>query len=157
LAWVALLNGSALSLFALSQSLSAPPTMVYWSISTRGTVFGPFIDRDHFPFYVCLCIGLSAGLLEGRHRTNAGSVLNDPQRLWVVAGIGLMAAACFFSLSRGAVLAMAGSSVIVMIMAWRLRTGVAAWSSVLALAGGIASLLALWLGTVPLESRLATL
>jgi O-antigen ligase len=157
LAWVALINGSALSLFALSQSLSAPPRMVYWSISTRGTVFGPFIDRDHFPFYICLCIGLSAGLLGGRRAANTGSILNDPRRLWIVGAIGLMTAACFFSLSRGAVLAMAGSSLIVALMAWRLRTAAAARSGALALAGSIALLIALWLGTVPLESRLATL
>jgi O-antigen ligase/tetratricopeptide (TPR) repeat protein len=165
LAWVALANGSALSVFALAQSLAAPKTMVYWSIPTKGTVFGPFINRDHFPFYVSLCIGLSTTLLthpadqRGRRpqEFGAGSILQDSRQLWVVCGIGLMAAACFFSMSRGAVLAMAGSTLLVGALAWGTRAGSSTRPAAIALALGVALLIALWLGTVPVESRLATL
>jgi O-antigen ligase len=157
LGWVALINGSALSVFALSQSLSARPTMVYWSIPTQGTVFGPFINRDHFPFYVGLCIGLSAGLLSRRRSAGLGSILQDSRQLWVAAGVGLMLVACAFSLSRGAALAMAGATLIVGSMAWLTRAGRPSRAGGLILAAGVALVITLWLGSVPLESRLASL
>src|SRR5262245_7626243 len=157
LAWVALVNGAALSVFALSQSLSAPRSMVYWSIPTQGVVFGPFIYSGYFPFCVCLCIGLSASLLTGRYQMSVASILQDSRQLWVVAGIGLMVAACLFSLSRGAMLAMAGSTLIVAALAWRGRARTSGFQAVLALSVGVALLIALWLGTIPIEARLATL
>jgi tetratricopeptide (TPR) repeat protein len=57
-----LINGALLSLFALVQYFSAPPHTVYWTIPAPGAVFGPFISRTHFPFYINLCIGLGLGL-----------------------------------------------------------------------------------------------
>ena len=63
LSLVALVNGVALSLLAILQMFSSPPNELYWSYMAPAVVFGPFICRNHFPFYVNCCLGLAAGLL----------------------------------------------------------------------------------------------
>ena len=60
---VAAANGALLSLFALAQHFTAAPHVVYWNWETQGQVFGPYICRNHFPFYVNACLGLGLGLL----------------------------------------------------------------------------------------------
>lgn len=58
-----LINGAALSLFALVQNFSSPPSQLYWTWMSPGAVYGPFICRNHFPFYTNMCLGLGVGLL----------------------------------------------------------------------------------------------
>ena len=61
---VAIVNGALLSLFGLVQFCTSPRDNLYWRIAvTNGAVFGPFVNRDHFAFYINLCIGLGLGLL----------------------------------------------------------------------------------------------
>jgi O-antigen ligase/tetratricopeptide (TPR) repeat protein len=60
---VALVNGTFLAFFGLIQYFTSPHNTLYWSYASQGQVFGPFICRNHFAFYVNLCIGLGAGLL----------------------------------------------------------------------------------------------
>jgi tetratricopeptide (TPR) repeat protein len=60
---VALANGALLALFGFVQYFSSPPHTVYWTYATPGNVFGPFINRNHFAWYVNLCVGLGLGLL----------------------------------------------------------------------------------------------
>ncbi len=61
LAIAATINGAALGLFACLQFFSSPSHVVYWTLPARSdtTSFGPFLCRNHFPFYVNLCIGLA--------------------------------------------------------------------------------------------------
>src|SRR5262249_538671 len=63
LAVVATVNGALLTLFGLVQLVGSPPQLLYWSVPTRGQIFGPFINRNHFAGYVNLCAGLGVGLL----------------------------------------------------------------------------------------------
>src|SRR5262249_37125482 len=60
---VALANGVLLALFGVAQFLTSPHSMLYWRFETAGQVFGPFVCRNHFPFYLNQCIGLGVGLL----------------------------------------------------------------------------------------------
>ncbi|HXG09752.1 MAG TPA: O-antigen ligase family protein [Gemmataceae bacterium] len=60
---VAVANGTLLALFALVQFFTSPSHRLYWRFDSEGAVFGPFICRNHFPFYLNLCIGLGLGLL----------------------------------------------------------------------------------------------
>ncbi len=118
---VALVNGALLSLFALVQFFTAPHHILYWTYPSRGQVFGPFICRNHFPFYVNLCVGLGVGLLlttrpflpqprtlrsPGRAIDWLRNLLNEPQVLWICAALALTAAAVACSLSRGGFLAL---------------------------------------------------
>ena len=59
----AVFNGALLSLLGLTQYFSAPAKTLYWIYPCQGQVFGPFICRNHFPFYVNMCLGLGIGLL----------------------------------------------------------------------------------------------
>lgn len=58
----AFLNAVALSFVAILQFLSSPPNVMYWSITLPGPIFGPFVCRNHFPFYVNIGLGLGLGL-----------------------------------------------------------------------------------------------
>ena len=62
---VLVVNGCALALFALYQFFTLPRDTVYWTYQTKGAVFGPFISRTHYPFYLNICIGAGIGLLFG--------------------------------------------------------------------------------------------
>ena len=60
------INGTLLAFFALVQFFSSTPNMVYWTYPSLGSVFGPFINKNHFPYYVNCSIGLGFGLLWSR-------------------------------------------------------------------------------------------
>jgi O-antigen ligase/tetratricopeptide (TPR) repeat protein len=78
LSLVAVANGSLLALFGLVQAFSSDPHSVYWIYPTGGTPFGPFINKNHFAFYVNVCVGLGVGLLLGRLAGRDAAVESDP-------------------------------------------------------------------------------
>jgi hypothetical protein len=50
---VTLVNGAAMSLFGLVQFFSTfEEGLIYWTFESNGLVFGPFINRNHFAFYI---------------------------------------------------------------------------------------------------------
>ncbi len=171
LRWTALINGSALSFLAVTQAASSPPNVVYWSGPTDGSVYGPFICRNHFPFYMALCIGLALPLLgsetsqRSRHRRSASpiresggllSILQAPRRLWILCGIALMSVASVFSLSRGGIIAMSLSAVVVLIVGRR-HIGRSRSFVVPVVGAVLVGLLAAALGIGPIEKRFTTL
>jgi O-antigen ligase/tetratricopeptide (TPR) repeat protein len=125
---VCLVNGFALSLFAIVQLFSSPRNTIYWTYPALGQVYGPFICRNHFPFYVNMCLGLGAGLLlsrtirgsarqvsrgrsasqEGTQAGSLPSLLQDPAALWISLALALMVSSVALSLSRGGFLALIG-------------------------------------------------
>jgi tetratricopeptide (TPR) repeat protein len=116
---VCVANGAALSVFALAQRFSAEPQTIYWSFETQGSVFGPFVCKNHFPYYVNVCFGLGLGLLLGllaRGRYSGingalGALGQQPAALWIIAALVFMLVADLFSLSRGGVIALVGAGV----------------------------------------------
>ncbi len=133
-----LLCGTALAFFSLMQFFTSPPSLIYWSFSMENTVFGPFICRNHFPFYVNLCFGLGLGLLcsqlSGRrgekqedgkdhlaceqsgHFASYIDLLHKPQVLWMIMALVLMATSIVFSLSRGGILAFLGGGLLCLLV-----------------------------------------
>ncbi|HMP58043.1 MAG TPA: O-antigen ligase family protein, partial [Gemmatales bacterium] len=63
LSWLMLANGVALAFLALLQRFTSEPNVIYWSYASPGTSFGPFVCRNHFPFYMNVCLGMGLGLL----------------------------------------------------------------------------------------------
>lgn len=57
------LNGAALALFGIVQMFAAPPRTLYWLYPVRSHPFGPFVNHNHFAFYINICIGLGVGYL----------------------------------------------------------------------------------------------
>ena len=100
-----LVNGCALTLFALVQFFTSQRHVVYWKYDTAGMVFGPFINRNHFAFFVNVCVCLTAGLLAGywlRRRSDELSwrgVLQHPPSLWLGVGCLFMLLGLAFCLS----------------------------------------------------------
>jgi O-antigen ligase/tetratricopeptide (TPR) repeat protein len=179
LAVVLVINGCALCLFGLVQYFTSPRQELYWHVESMGQVFGPFVSRNLFPFYVNVCLGMALGLLLARRQAPVdefgarrwswwqrqadalthvlGDWLQDPTSLWLVAAIVLMAGTVAFTLSRGGLLALV-AGVVVFFLAARggSRIGVAQLGVPL-LMTGITLFFLSWLGLPLIESRLQTL
>ncbi len=169
---VALLNGVALAMFAMVQFFTTPHYAdqsqrfaVYWIYPTDGNVFGPFIDRNHFPFYVNVCLGLGMGYvlaaLAARPRSSydrapalsVRGLLDRPQALWVLAGLVVGLSAVVFSLSRGGFIALLGGALLGVVVLWCTApraSGLAIWLVTGVLAFGLVA----WFGWPHVEARL---
>lgn len=165
-----LINGALLSLFGLVQFFSSTkPGMIYWSIPSQGQVFGPFINRNHFAFYMNLSIGLGLGLLllrgqrsekpaegDGRWLSAVRHLLADPASLWISSGLALMLSGVVFCLSRGGFVALLGAMAVSVLITRSRRRG--AWRASTALFSvALALSLLIWFGMGRVEARLSSL
>lgn len=100
--------GTAVAFFGLAQHYGSHDRLLYWSIPVEGGLgFGPFINRNHYPFFLNLSLGLTIGLLLERLDRSGKSwrlVASDPLVAWLVAAIGVMVASLIVCVSRGGVL-----------------------------------------------------
>lgn len=168
LAVVLVVEGALLSLFALLQMFTSPKTQLYWSIESTGAVFGPFICRNHFPFFVNVGIGLGIGLLLPRLKYNKQRGENwknalleaaaDPVVMWLVSALSLMLAANLYSQSRGGFLALAAAVAIGLVFHLvASREGSSGGVPALLLVAGVALALVSWFGVNRVEKRLQTI
>ncbi len=162
-AWAAALNGVLLALLALGQFFSSPAGVAYWTLDTGGSLFGPFVCRNHYPDYLAFGIGGAITLLHRKkgERPPAGrawgtrllgllDVFDRPAALTAAFALGLMLASIPFSQSRGGVAAVAVAGVAVTVLAVWGRNGVSVAAGVAAV---VAVGLVLWLGVGPITER----
>jgi tetratricopeptide (TPR) repeat protein len=180
LSMVMLANAALLSLFGFVQFFTSPRGLLYWTYPSAGTVFGPFVNRNHFAFYANIAIGLGLGLLLSRGRASAGmsdppgaahasagrregglprafaQLLEDPAALWISTALGLTLAATVFCLSRGGFVALLGASAVCGVLALSgRRDGWRPAAVILAIAVGACVLT--WFGYERIAARLGTL
>ncbi len=181
--WVLLVNGALLSLVAIAQAVTSAPDVVYWTWLTPGRVFGPFVCKNHYPYYISMALGSAFGLVgaayhdmaprsrEGRLRRDQFwdpfmaslrspvMLLQHPAVLGVVLGLTVMIASIPMSMSRGGVVA---SIVSLLATVWVVRRVSPRWTGTGALPIFVLALLPLialfgWFGMSQVEARLATL
>jgi O-antigen ligase len=181
--WVLLVNGALLSLVAIAQSVTSAPDVVYWTWLTPGRVFGPFVCKNHYPYYMSMALGSAFGLVgaayhdmaprsrEGRLRRDQFwdpfmaslrspvMLLQHPAVLGVVLGLTVMIASIPMSMSRGGVVA---SIVSLLATVWVVRRVSPRWTGTGALPLFVLAFLPLiallsWFGMSQVEARLATL
>ncbi|MBY0526628.1 MAG: O-antigen ligase family protein [Gemmataceae bacterium] len=171
LAMATAINGALLSLVGILQFLGSRPNDIYGTFPSKGLAFGPFHCRNHFVFYVNLCLGLATGLLlsicgereatVGREdeRTRGWRLMvqrfQDPKLLWLSVALAMMLGAVVLSLSRGGILSLIiGGFVCLLVGARGLRLSflLSAISFIVIVALGI-----VWFGLGRVEARLATL
>jgi O-antigen ligase/tetratricopeptide (TPR) repeat protein len=171
LAWVLLINGTLLAIFGLIQRVRSQTTMVYGQFVVA-EVFGPFINRNHFPSYVnfCICLGLGLFLrsMQGRggkyQRSTGGQkvpvsyatggwseILQHPLAVWVLIPVAVCITAVMASLSRGGILAMVVALVMAALL-WRRRTSTQSAMAIL-LIPVLALGILLWYGAAPTIER----
>ena len=167
-----LVNGVLLALLGVSQVCSSPPNTLYWHFERAGTfAFGPFICRNHYPFYLNMCIGMGVALFLICHRQSEEDAtgpntpwslsrllqpLHEPATLWIILGLGFMIASVVISLSRGGVLALIGST-LVCLMLRATQPGRSVGLIAFLATGAIVLGLLAWVHFPLLESRLATI
>lgn len=140
LAITATVNAILLAMLAQAQLYTSSGQLIYWKFIAPTIPFGPFICRNHFPFYVNICFGLGLGLLlsgSGQAplrkrgtvtrtwdtiRERMADVLNKPGMLWLGVGLALILSSSLLSLSRGGLFALVGTSLI-FIVGHIVRTG----------------------------------
>ena len=140
----------------IAQRVSSPPHVVYWSIPTDGTVFGPFVNRNHLPFYANVCLGLGCALLAAHTRGGPADLLHRPAALWLLVLTGVTAIGVAYSQSRGGVAAglAAAAGCLLVWFANSRRAGGLGWLPWVALA---ALAVGSWLGWGQVTARLETL
>ncbi|KLU06662.1 O-antigen ligase-like protein [Rhodopirellula islandica] len=158
LSLVAAITGTMLALFGLAQHFGSHDGLTYWTYDMEGGLgFGPFVNRNHYPFFLNLCLGLTIGLLVerlsvmGRHWYRL--LLTDPTVGWLLVAISFMFASLIACGSRGGVLSIVAGVSIVMLLRLRasnasrgvMMTGLVAVPTVLVL---------IWVGFDFRESRL---
>jgi len=174
LSMVAVVNGVLLALFGLIQGFTSRHNIIFWKYPTLGSVFGPFICRNHFAFYMNLCVGLGVGWLlastrqrqhsrpsdweatEERWYLAAVRYFNHPLSLYLIAALALMISSVAFCLSRGGVLALLGSGLVTLLIRLSLSRRSLQLGQVLLLGSLVLGLLA-WFGLEAVQQRLATL
>ncbi|MBY0456724.1 MAG: O-antigen ligase family protein, partial [Gemmataceae bacterium] len=168
LAVMCVANAAALSVFALAQKFSSPPNVIYWTFESQGVVFGPFVCKNHFPYYTNACFGLGVGLLLPSLARVAGAragflpeLGRRPVVLWMLAALALLLSANLFSLSRGGLLALAGGAGAAGIVARFFaprdhRAGSGVWVAA-ALVGALGVGLVGWFGSDAVAQRLGTM
>lgn len=106
LSWVAAAVGTALAIFGIAQHFGSRDGLVYWTIPVEGGLgFGPFINRNHYPFFLNLTLGLTLGLLverlESMGKYWSRMLFGDPTVGWLLVAVIFMVASLITCVSRG--------------------------------------------------------
>lgn len=160
LAWAATLVGSALALVALLQSVA--PTLsrhIYGVFETPGG-YGPFVNKNHYPFFANLALGLTLGLLFERWSTSGlswGTLFHDPTALWLLMAIALQSTSMAMALSRGGITVLLVSATLCIALRAQGSRGLTTSTLAIVLLVGMGVGLMSWAGFNALDTRLAML
>lgn len=119
--------GTALALFGLAQHFGSHDGLVYWVFPVEGGLgYGPFINRNHYPFFINLAIGLTIGLILKRI-DSLGSlwyrmILSDRYLTWLMVALSFMLASLVTCVSRGGLLSFVLAAAIVLGRRFRIST-----------------------------------
>lgn len=156
-AWVGFGTGLVLAVLALAQAFSSGRSRLFWRVATSNESFGTFVNKNHFPFYENLCVGLGLGLLvlAARRARDWRDLARSPRAVGLTAGLALMLAAVALSRSRGGLVAVLAAGVVTAAVGrWavgRGRTGLLL-AGLVAVAAGLVA----WFGWSPVADRVAT-
>ncbi len=152
--------GSAFALFGIAQYFSVNKNQLYWFFETNGNGFAAFRNRNHYPFFANMTLGLSIGLLLDRFsrskRSLASWLVNDIWSLWIAAAIVFIGASIFLCASRGGFVGMVVALTIGMLPQLNPEHRLKALAGSTGLVVCTALLLS-WLGFDLFNSRLSTL
>ncbi|WP_144059952.1 O-antigen ligase family protein [Rhodopirellula sallentina] len=149
------------AIFGIAQYYSVQGQLLYWPTAIDGGLgFGPFVNRNHFPFFLNLTLGLAVGLLiERLERFGAAwprMIFSDVTFTWLIAAVGIMMSSLVVCGSRGGVLT--AFFAISLVATLRFRLVEAGRFALLAVLIGVpVAALLIWIGFDMQESRLSML
>lgn len=158
---VAAFLGTALAFFGLAQHFGSHEGLLYWTIKVEGGLgFGPFINRNHYPFFLNLALGLTIGLIVERLQRFGSAwtrlVFNDGAFAWLMVAAAVMISSLLVCSSRGGALSLFLAVCFVGIIGFRIAQAKRALWLPVAIAIAVMFLL-LWVGFDIQSSRLGML
>jgi tetratricopeptide (TPR) repeat protein/O-antigen ligase len=161
-----LLFGGMLAFLGLLDYLAGEPGLIGWRDSPQtGRLSGTFVNPDHFAAWLAMLVCLGLGYLATRRRPRGESVSHlltsretrehAIRRYLPFVGVGVMALALVFTLSRGGVLSLLLT--LVALLALLRALGLTRWS-VLLMGALVAVTIAYgaWIGLEPFLARVRT-
>lgn len=165
LCYACLVNGSILAYFSVIQHFTSESGKIFWTFQSMGAAFGPFVNRNHFAFYINICFGLSMGLVGSRQlgkfsQFNLDGIiesLKDSAALWMVSVLIFMLGAVVVCSSRGGMISLVGSLLITSTFVAATGTFRRGWKWFVLAAAifGVAAFVQVWLGFDFAESHYA--
>jgi len=136
-----------LALFAILQLFSSH-NLIYWSVTSRGWTFGPYVNHDDYAGLMEMLIPIAAGYVLSRPRT-------DPRRLLLAFALSVPVASVLLSGSRGGFVSLLIEALVFGWVLWR-RPGESGHRLRLLLPVGLAAvaLLFFWLAPGRVVNRL---
>lgn len=159
-----MVNGGLLSVFAITQYFSHAYKSVYWLLSP-GQAFGPFINRNSYPFYANQCLGLALGLLiytlfPGRRVISLGAPAISRRQLegaaWTTSALIFICPSIFFCQSKGGFIAMLSGFLVCVLVAFVYLPRGSYYKALITVGGAVLGIL-IWLGFSWRASRFAAL
>ncbi|WP_145213167.1 O-antigen ligase family protein [Stieleria magnilauensis] len=154
----AVMVATALAIFGIAQHFGSHDGLAYWTYEIPGGLgFGPFVNRNHFPFFMNLGLGLTLGLLMerlekmGRHWHRL--LLADGIATWLLVALVFIIASLIVCVSRGGVLSAVVAITVVLLLRMSVG-GVKRWLVLGVAVAAATTLLLAWVGFDFYESRL---
>lgn len=154
-----MLTGAALSLFGLVQFFGSPEGVIYQRFESDGVPFGPFVNCNHFAFYVNICIGMCIAMLlanrgdDDTYGPSQRGNLLDPRVLMIIGCLAIMICAVTFTLSRGGFIALLGAGAIFVFQLRRTKMQLNRMHGALLVGSAAAFGLLVWFGLDPIVDR----
>ncbi len=152
--------GAGLAFYSLTYYFNSSTELMYGYFRFKAGGFGPFINRNHYPFFANLALGLTMGLLLDRFADKKRDWLSvltqDVRAMWLIAAMVFIMTSIVVCVSRGGFVSMILA--LALCLCARLRPGHSAGTLIAALAsvGGLVILLT-WIGFDIFASRLSTI
>ena len=157
----AVLVGTALALFGIAQYFGSHDRLAYWMFEIKGGLgFGPFVNRNHYPFFLNLSLGLTIGLLMERLESMGRHwhllILADVAATWLLVAMVFMIASLVICVSRGGLIS--GFLAFCIVMMMRFSVSGVKRSLVVGFSVAVPTIvLLIWVGFDFYESRLVML
>ena len=108
-------NAVAIAFVAIAAYIGSGLESISWRQEIFGKLFGGFVNRNHFAFYLNLCIGCGLGLWlhQVQRLPTSRRFLQDGGLMSISAGLVVLMAALISCQSRGGVASMLAAAIVV--------------------------------------------
>lgn len=142
------------------QFFSPSEREIYWYFELGERGFGPFINRNHYPFYANMTLGLATGVLLDRiecaRNPGVAWFAQDTWAMWILAAMVFITGSIALCASRGGFVGLVVAMVVVLVARFQRAQGLKTLGFVVPLFVGTVGVLT-WVGFDLFATRLTTI